>query len=451
MLLQRILIALVFSSTSVADDWWDGEAGYESSGGFKTELNEGREVGTIDTSASQNITNFMNSASKAPSSTPQINPMTGKIETPAEKAIRQARIPGNLVPDPRKEVLGTNGDLSSPGRLGLDEKLVDARRLAELGKKGEITQSTLTGLGAISLFSMAATDPVAYAEEMDKIDKQVKEYGKNQEVFDASSKEYGRGIRKLTRDYEAFDPKGPAFSNSGASGGPGSSSTTPGSSGESKNLKAEALLNGMTFENFETFRERGVSANDFAEKFANGDFKSAQDLSDFFDSGSAGGGDSSSPSFADSRESAAGANRAFASLNTDREDEGAVVNVRSGTTLSTGSGQNENSHEGLVNRLASFFSGDAKSKKADLTVVNEDGGGVSEKEKRALLSFALEWWKSGKAPSEKDNGNGGLWGGSERGKKLKRGATIFDIAHQTYGKYREESGSGKRGPVAFNR
>lgn len=442
-------LALSLCTASVGDDWWDGSDGYQSSGGFKTTLNKGRVVGTPESSFEDNLSKFVNSQGK--NTDPQINPATGQYETPAERIIRQSHVDPNLFPNAKKETVGTNGDPNSPGRLGLDEKLTEAANIAAIAAAGEKAQMTAIGVaGFAEVGMMAVTNPAAAAEENEKLQKQYDIYKANAEIIGEAQGDYTRGAAKLTRDSHLADPQGPTVSTSGS----GTGNPTPGSNNSGGKVTtddnairgvADKLLAGFSPEKQEFLRENGVSPSDFAMRLAEGQFKSPEEVTAFIKASAGGSVDDSALKGGAGEAGARAMDKTeFANLG---NDEGAVLSVKSGTTFApVPQGEANAGGKDLISSLASYLSG---GKDRGLRVVDEDSGEVSEKEKRALLSFAMDYWAKVKGLEDKFN-KSGLFGDREPNSAIGRRRTIFDIASERFRRHGNDGAPLKtKGPVAL--
>ncbi len=444
---RHLLSLLLFTNVAQgeAGPWWQQDAGYANSGSFHSELNKGKEVGTGSIILQDNTNKFteaLGQQKKDPTESAPRMKADGTMETTADVIIRLSELKETLAPNPRNEVVADPKDKDNdPGRLGLDEKLVDAKILAKVGEDGEFAQMISIAVGGIAVALDCAGDKDCEAKENAKLDERYDIYTNNQQAFINSRTEYERGIRRLTRDYGKLEPKGPAGGGQSgmlASGSPGSSTNEA-----QKQAKIDKAVESMSDADKAFFEERNIDAADFAEKMLDGEFKSAAEMTAYFASASEGG---------TGKIGAGTRPESDVETTTERKpkegfgiDEGPVLNIKNGSFISFGAKKKPNgatangggNGEGgddstLMNALAAFVGAQAKPK----TSLAMEGDGVTERDRRALLDFAVKWWRSKDAPAP----------------AIPEGArqrTIFDMAHDTYGTFRGQRAL-SRGPVAFN-
>ncbi len=440
---QVLLVSLLFSSLCLAENgntWWDGNNGYYNSGSFHS-ANNPAAVGNFPTP------NQVSNAIAADLAISKATPGPAG-ESIGDKYIRETTVSATIVPSPRSEVVDPTG-LNPAGTIDMGEKLYDARRLADAGNAADTAEigNSVAAIVSLSMPNGLETPAQAQArqKELDKVITATNNRGANGDLFKQSASEYEMGIRKLTRDYQSLPNQGSA-SNSNANGagtgsgvGAGSGTgTTPTrksltTDDTAKAAKVDSIVANIPEETLKKMQDRGIDPTTFAEKFVNREFKTSADVREFL-------GDSGDRSENGSAPNDSSSDGEVSASNEANTSEGPSLNVDAGKTVTFGKKKASAENDSLLTQLAAFLRPASKkgTDQAKVSVTVENQTDISEPEKRALLDFAIQWWrKDAPAAVAKEATSA----------PVARPQSIFDIAHRSYGTFRGER-EFTGGPVA---
>lgn len=222
--------------------------------------------------------------------------------------IRIARVPLKLVPDIRPEVVDPNATKPEPGKIGLDEKLTEARRMADAG-------ATAASATAILLLGAAISDQIgamtmamggggsmpagsgsggasSAGEFQAAADAVWQEYANMWGVYAMwkdKSAFYASGKKQITHDYERGNKQAqvtpgpqtaPPVQSTPPQGGSGRASVVTEDSAKPGDTKLSGTVN-LPDSARAALEAKGIDVDDFLSRALSGEFKSGADVRAF--------------------------------------------------------------------------------------------------------------------------------------------------------------------------